>query len=303
MRVFVTVAELGGFAPAARRLSLSPPVVTRAIASLEERVGTRLLQRTTRVVRLTEAGERYFADCQRILRDIEEAEASASSSHGDPRGRLVISASLTFGRMYVAPVVLDFLAKHPQISVRTVLADNVVDLIEEGVDVAVRIAHLADSSLTAIRVGTVRRVVCASPEYLAARGTPKHPRDVSNHDALVFSRDAAQRDWAFGPPRAQEKAELRSQLSVNNADVIIAAALAGRGLARSAVLSGGHVRESRPAQDRAGGARAAADAGQRRPCGGSKIVGAGARVRVVRGGAAASRAVAGVSPTQTARRV
>jgi DNA-binding transcriptional LysR family regulator len=232
MRVFVTVAEQGGFAPAARRLSLSPPVVTRAIASLEERVGSRLLQRTTRVVRLTEAGERYLADCQRILRDIEEAEASASSSHRDPRGRLVISASLNFGRMYVAPVVLDFLARHPQISVRTLLADNVVDLIEDGVDVAVRIAHLADSSLTAVRVGTVRRVVCASPEYLAARGTPKQPREVSSHDALVFSRDAAQRDWVFGPPRAAEKVELRSQLSVNNADVIIAAALAGRGLAR-----------------------------------------------------------------------
>lgn len=232
MRVFVTVAELGGFAPAARRLSLSPPVVTRAIASLEERVGSRLLQRTTRVVRLTEAGERYLADCQRILRDIEEAEASASSSHREPRGRIVISASLNFGRLYVAPVVLDFLAKHPQISVRTVLADHVVDLVEEGVDVAIRIAHLGDSSLTAVRVGTVRRVVCASPEYLARHGTPKQPRDIANHEALVFSRDVAQRDWVFGSPRAPEKVELRSQLSVNNADVIIAAALAGRGLAR-----------------------------------------------------------------------
>ena len=232
MRVFVTVAEQGGFAPAARRLALSPPAVTRAIAALEERVGTRLLQRTTRVVRLTEAGQRYLVDCQRILRELEEADASASNTHQQARGPLVISAPLNFGRLFVAPVVLDFLAAHPQISVRTLLADNVLDLIEEGIDVAVRIAHLADSSLTAVRVGEVRRVVCASPDYLAAHGTPRQPRDVSAHEAVVFSRDGLQKEWVFGKGRTLQRVEVRSQLTANNADVAIAAALAGRGLAR-----------------------------------------------------------------------
>ena len=187
MRVFVAVAEERGFAPAARRLSMSPPAVTRAIAALEHRVGARLLQRTTRVVRLTEAGARYFADCKRILEDVETAENAAAENQTQPRGELVVTAPLVFGRMFVAPAVLEFLARHPLVSARTLLVDHVLDLVEGGIDVAVRIAHLPDSSLTAIKVGTVRRVVCASPDYLAAHGTPQKPADLASLATIVFS--------------------------------------------------------------------------------------------------------------------
>jgi len=236
MRVFVAVAEERGFAPAARRLAMSPPAVTRAIAALERRVGARLLQRTTRVVRLTEAGARFFADCKRILDDVEAAENAAAENQSEPRGELVVTAPLVFGRMFVAPIVLEFLAREPQVSARTLLVDHVVDLVEGGIDVAVRIAHLPDSSLTAIEVGTVRRVVCASPEYLAARGTPAAPADLASHDAVVFSSGAAQTEWQFGTPgsrsRALQSVPLRSRFAVNNADAAIAAAVAGAGLTR-----------------------------------------------------------------------
>jgi DNA-binding transcriptional LysR family regulator len=232
LRVFVAVAEAGGFAPAARRLGLSPPAVTRAIAALERRVGARLLQRTTRVVRLTEAGARYFADCKRILDDLEAADDAAAQNQTEPRGELVVTAPLVFGRQFVAPVVLEFLARFPQVTARMLLVDPVVDLIEGGIDVAIRIAHLPDSSLTAIRVGSVRRVVCASPDYLATHGTPQTPADLTALDALVFSQGAARHEWQFGTPRAPRSVPLRSRFAVNNADAAIAAAVAGAGLTR-----------------------------------------------------------------------
>ena len=232
MRVFVTVAEVQGFAPAARRLAMSPAAVTRAIAALERHVGARLLQRTTRVVRLTEAGARYFADCKRILEDIETAESAAAENQTEPRGELVVTAPLVFGRMFVAPLVLEFLARHSQVSARTLLVDHVVDLVEGGIDVAVRIAHLPDSSLTAIKVGSVRRVVCASPGYLAAHGTPQTPADLASHEALIFTRDHGQSAWQFGAGRTARTVPLRSRFVVNNADAAIAAAVAGAGVTR-----------------------------------------------------------------------
>ncbi|WP_437997055.1 LysR family transcriptional regulator [Sorangium sp. So ce185] len=232
MRVFVAVAEEEGFAPAARRLSMSPPAVTRAISALEERIGTRLLHRTTRIVRLTEAGARFLADCKRILAEIEEAEASAAGSHAALRGPLGVTAPVLFGRMFVAPIVFDFLARHPRVSARTLLLDRVVDMLDEGIDVAVRIAHLRDSSLTAIRVGSVRRVVCASPGYLAARGAPATPADLARLDTISFSQTGSPEEWSFGSGARVEKVLPPSQLLVNTADVAIAAAAAGRGLAR-----------------------------------------------------------------------
>jgi DNA-binding transcriptional LysR family regulator len=237
MRVFVAVAEQRGFASAARRLAMSPAAVTRAIAALERRVGARLLQRTTRVVRLTEAGVRYFADCKRILEDIEAAEHAAAENQNEPRGELVVTAPLVFGRMFVAAIVLEFLERHPLVSARTLLVDHVVDLVEGGIDVAVRIAHLPDSSLTAIKVGTVRRVVCASPEYLATHGTPRKPADLASHDAIVFaSTGAAPKEWQFGAAGSRsgslQSVPLRSRFAVNNADAAIAAAVAGAGLTR-----------------------------------------------------------------------
>ncbi|WP_437956174.1 LysR family transcriptional regulator [Sorangium sp. So ce119] len=232
LRVFIAVAEEEGFAPAARRLSMSPPAVTRAIAALEERIGTRLLHRTTRIVRLTEAGARFLTDCKRILGEIEEAEASAAGSHAELRGQIGVTAPVMFGRMFVAPVVFDFLARHPRVSARTLLVDRVVDMLDEGLDVAVRIAHLPDSSLTAIRVGSVRLVVCASPDYLAARGAPETPADLTQLDTIGFSQAAWPAEWSFSSGARVQKVLPPSQLLVNTADVAIAAAVAGRGLAR-----------------------------------------------------------------------
>jgi DNA-binding transcriptional LysR family regulator len=232
MKVFVAVAEAESFAMAAHRLGISPPQATRALRLLEERIGTRLLQRTTRVVRLSQAGERFLADCRRILTEVDEAEASAAGSHADPVGVLAITAPVMFGRLHVAPVVLDFLERHPAIDVRLLLVDRVVDLIDEGFDVAVRIAHLPDSSLAAVRVGAVRRVVCASPAYLERHGVPRHPADITRHTVVTFGAAEQSQDWAFRLGARTERVQPRSRLIVNAADVAVAAAIAGRGLTR-----------------------------------------------------------------------
>jgi DNA-binding transcriptional LysR family regulator len=228
MRVFVAVAEHRGFSAAGRRLRLSPPAITRAIAALERRLGARLLHRTTRIVRLTEAGGRFLADCHRILAELEEAEASAAGSHREPRGLISITAPAMFGRVHVAPIVLAFLARYPRIQARTLLLDRVVDLYEEGLDVAVRIAHLPDSGLAAVRVGSIRRVVCAAPDYLARHGTPRTPADLAKHDLIAFSADQPPTPWSFSTARIQPTA----RLTVNSAEVAVAAAVAGRGLTR-----------------------------------------------------------------------
>lgn len=232
MRVFVAVAEARGFAVGARRLGMSASVVTRAVAALERRLGSRLLQRTTRIVRLTEAGTRYLADCRRILAEVGAAEDSLRSRDGKTQGTLNVTASRLFGRMFVAPVVLEFLDEYREVTVRTVLDDHVIDLIEAGIDVAIRIGPLPDSSFTATRVGSVRRVLCASPDYLARHGTPRRPADLEALDALVFAGASTRSEWTLGSGRAARTVRPRSMLSTNDADVIIAAALAGHGVAR-----------------------------------------------------------------------
>jgi DNA-binding transcriptional LysR family regulator len=231
MRVFVAVAEEGGFASAARRLSMSPPSVTRAVAALEERVGVRLLQRTTRAVRLTAAGARYLGDCTRILNDVEEADTQAVGSHADLGGPIALTASVMFGRMFVAPVTFEFLARNPKVSLRAFFVDRVVDLLEEGIDIAVRIAELPDSSARAIRVGAVRRVICASPAYLEARGTPTKPADLARHDAIGFFGSSVTQSWSL---RARGKtASPNFRLVVNSSEVAVQAAISGRGLVRA----------------------------------------------------------------------
>jgi DNA-binding transcriptional LysR family regulator len=232
MRVFAAVAEAQGFAPAARRLRLSAPAVTRAVAALEDRLGARLLHRTTRVVRLTEAGTHFLADCKRILGELEEAEAAATGSHSELRGPLAITAPLMFGRLHVAPIVLDFLKRHPGVVARTLYLDRVTDLIEEGIDTAVRIGALPDSSLTAIRVGSMRRIICASPRYLRARGTPRAPADLAGHDAVAFGGTTPLREWTFGAEGARQTVTPLVRLEVNSAEVAVAAATAGQGVTR-----------------------------------------------------------------------
>jgi DNA-binding transcriptional LysR family regulator len=232
MRAFAAVADQSGFAPAARRLGLAPASVTRAVAALEERIGTRLFTRTTRVVRLTEAGTRFLADCKRILAEVDEAEAAAAGSHSEPRGQLVVTAPVMFGRMHVSPIIFDFLARHPRVSVRALFLDRVADLMDEGIDVAIRIGMLPDSSLSATRVGSVRRVVCASPAYLKAHGTPQTPADLARHAAIAFAGLAPGREWSFGAGKTGVTAVPPVRLEVNSADVAIAAAVAGGGLTR-----------------------------------------------------------------------
>ncbi len=229
MRIFIAVAEQGGFARAARQLSLSGPAVTRAVAALEDRIGTRLLHRTTRQLRLTEAGARFLADCKRIIAEIADAESSAAGDHAEPRGPLAITAPVLFGRIHIGPVLLDFLTRYPEVSARLMLVDRIVDLMEEGVDVALRIAELPDSSLSAIRVGSVRRVVCASPDYVAAHGMPRSPDDLARFEAIAFSQVPGPDEWVFGAGSKAMTLRPPARLRVNNGDVAIAAALAGRG--------------------------------------------------------------------------
>ena len=230
LRAFVAVAELQGFAAAARRLGLSPPAITRAISALETRLGVVLLLRSTRSVRLTDTGERFLQDCRRVLSDLDEAEAAAAGVQSEARGLLAITAPRMFGRLHIAPIVLDFLEGQPQVQVRTLFVDRLVHLLDEGIDVALRIAHLPDSGLTAVPVGSLRRVVVASPDYLARRGEPLAPADLAAHRAIGFSNDGISanpwrfREGAIGQPRID--------WVTNNSEVAIAAAVAGHGLTR-----------------------------------------------------------------------
>jgi len=236
LRVFIAVAEAGGFAPAARRLRLSPPAVTRSIAALEEHLAARLLHRTTRLVRLTEVGERFLQDARRILAELEDAEATARGAHRDPQGELALTAPVMFGRLHAAPLLIEFLARYPQVTARILFVDRVVHLMDEGFDVALRIAPLPDSSFTAVRVGSVRRVVVASPDYLARHAEPRTPADLPAHRAIGLAETGGgPARWTFagpGPTPARETEQPRVALMVNAIDVAIEAALAGYGLAR-----------------------------------------------------------------------
>lgn len=232
MSVFVAVAEAAGFAPAARLLNLSPPSVTRAVSELEARLGARLFHRTTRSVELTDAGNRYLADCRRILSDIETADQHAAGLHATPRGLVTLSASVLFGRMIVAPVLFDLLDNYPEISVSAMFADRVTHMYEDGIDVAVRIAELPDSSLSAIRVGSVRRVLCASPDYLREHGCPDKPSELSGHRLIEFVNQAPGGEWLFTDGRRSVGVKPASRLQVNSGDVAIGAAVSRRGITR-----------------------------------------------------------------------
>jgi DNA-binding transcriptional LysR family regulator len=206
--------------------------VSRKVGELESHLKTRLLHRTTRQLSLTEAGSSYVAACRRILDEIGEAERAATGEYASPRGELVVTAPTNFGRLHVVPVVAEFLAHYPDIDISLVLTDRVVHLMDEHTDVAVRIGALPDSTLTATRVGTVRRVVCASPAYLAAHGEPANPGDLVGHECITFEVVASMRAWAFGSGKSEQFVPLRSRLAVNTAEAAIAAAILGVGLTR-----------------------------------------------------------------------
>lgn len=231
MRVFVKVAETSGFAEAARQLNMSPPAVTRAIASLEDLIGTRLFTRTTRAVKLTEAGVHYFDDCQRILADIEEAEAAAAGSFAKPSGTLTISASVLFGQKFIMPILTEYLDQYPEVTARGLFVDRLVNIVDEGVDVAIRIGHLPDSSYSAIRVGTVRRVVCGAPDYLDKNGIPQKPEDLANHNIIMGMSAFSSLEWRFGQ-KQKKIVHVKPRLSCSTYDAVIRATIGGWGLSR-----------------------------------------------------------------------
>lgn len=239
MKTFVAVADQRSFAKAARGLGLSAPAVSRAVAGLEEKIGAQLLRRTTRSVTLTEAGEHYRDDCRRILADVRAAEAAAGGAHDVPRGELRVTAPRMFGRIHVAPLLAGFLAEHPEISVRGVFEDHIVHLLDDGFDVAIRIARLPDSGLAAVRVGEVRRMAVASPEYLRRRGVPRTPADLAAHMVVAYSVGGGfPTAWEFSAGRGKKGTRgvsitPPSSFSTNSNESAIAAALAGYGIART----------------------------------------------------------------------
>lgn len=229
MRAFVSVADLEGFAPAARKLGVSASAVTRLIAGLEAQLGARLLQRTTRSVTLTDIGARYLERARRILGDLEEAESSVQSERTRPSGKLVVSAPLMFGRLHVGPLMSAFLKKYPDVSAELRLSDRMVNLVDEGIDLAVRIGHLADSSVVARAVGDMRRVVAASPRYLKARGTPVTPSDLAGHEVIQFAGGNAP-EWRFIEKGREVRIPAVSRFATNSTDAALLYAEQGGGL-------------------------------------------------------------------------
>ncbi|WP_295855241.1 LysR family transcriptional regulator [Tardiphaga sp.] len=221
MTAFVAVADLRGFAPAARKMRLSASGVTRLIAALEQRVGARLLQRTTRSVTLTDVGARYLERARRILADIEDAERSTQAERTLPSGRLVVSAPIGFGRLHVTPLMSAYLRLYPEVSGELRLSDRLVNLVEDGVDAAIRIGHLADSCLVARHLGSMTRIVVASPAYLAARGTPEVPMDIVAHDTIQFGATAAAAEWHFIQACADLRVAHAPRFITNTADAAI----------------------------------------------------------------------------------
>jgi DNA-binding transcriptional LysR family regulator len=232
MSILVAVVESGSLSAAARRLGMPLATVSRKVGELESHLKTRLLHRTTRQLSLTETGRSYVAACRRILEEIGEAERTATGEYTAPKGDLVVTAPVVFGRLHVVPVVAEFLERYPEIDIRLVLTDRVVHMMEEHVDVAVRIGELPDSALVATGVGTIRRVVCASPAYLAAHGAPARPRDLTGHQCITFEGLEAARSWVFRSGKSALSVPVHSRLAVNTAEAAIAAAILGVGLTR-----------------------------------------------------------------------
>lgn len=197
MQIFMTVAEEEGFAAAARRLNISPPSVTRAIAAMEERIGTQLLSRTTRSLHLTEAGQRYLDDCRRILGEVNEAEEAAAGSYSIPCGHLTVTAPVLFGELYIAPLLAEYLDQFPSVHLNALLVDRVTSMVDEGIDVAIRIGHLHENNQHGIKVGEVRQVICGAPKYFEEFGRPHHPGELGSAKIVMSSASHLLSDWQF----------------------------------------------------------------------------------------------------------
>lgn len=232
MRTLVAAVDGGSLSAASRRLNIPLPTVSRRVSDLETHLGAQLLVRTSRRLILTEPGETFVAAARKLIDDLDDAERAASGEYRAPRGELLVTAPILFGKLHVAPIVHVFLDAYPEVTARLVLADHVIDLVEAHVDVALRIGQLPDSDLVARRVGQVHWVICASPAYLARRGAPLAPGDLTGHDCIAFEGLQTYRTWTLGAGASAQSVPIRPRFSVNTADAVIEAAAAGVGLAR-----------------------------------------------------------------------
>lgn len=232
MSFLLSVVDEGSLSAASRKLGIPLATVSRKISGLEDYLSARLFQRAGRGLILTETGQDYVASCRRILEDVTEAERVAAGEYRTPKGSLTITAPLVFGRLHVLPVTTEFLSAFPQIDVRLIQSDRLIDLVDEHVDVAVRIGKLAENSLVARNLGAIRRIVCASPGYLRSRGEPRSLGDLEGHDCISFSQLSSSRSWVFLREGKERMATIRSRLVVDTAEAAIDAASAGLGLTR-----------------------------------------------------------------------
>ena len=231
MTILLAVVETGSFTAAGQRLKMPLPTVSRKLAELEAHLGTRLLTRTTRRLALTEAGTDYVGACKRILEEVSDAERKASGEYIAPKGELVLTAPIVFGRLHVVPVVAEFLSTHPDIDVRLTLSDRNAQLLDDHIDLAVRIGVLPNRAMIAVQVGSVRRVVCGSPAYFAANGIPKKPADLAGLSCVTFDVLGSTASWDFvGKAGYDRTVSVRSRLSVNTAEAALDAAIAGVGV-------------------------------------------------------------------------
>jgi DNA-binding transcriptional LysR family regulator len=230
---FVAVAKAGGFSAAAREIGTPLATISRRVADLEADLGVRLLHRSTRQVALTDAGRSFYATCQRLLEDLKDAEEAVAGEYRTPKGDLTLTAPVGFGRLHVQPVAIEFLSAYPEINLRLLLVDRVVDLVEEQVDLALRISELPDSSLVARPLGSIRMVVSASPEYLRRRGKPKHPSELVQHDCITWSTLGPRDSWWFRVAGADQTFPLHSRLSTTSAESAIAAAQSAVGITQT----------------------------------------------------------------------
>ncbi len=232
IEAFIRIVEAGSITAAAEAMEVSQPAMVRTLAALESELGVRLLNRTTRRMSLTDEGRDYLERSRQIIAAVEDAQLSLSARRATPRGRLRIAASVSFGRTFVAPVVAEFLAENPQVHVELLLLDRVVDLVEEGMDLAVRVARLADSSMIAHEIGRVRRITVASPAWLKKNGSPKKPADLSGCGCVSFTAVTGAGQWTFGEGRAARHVVVQSALSTNQIDAAVTACVQGVGPGR-----------------------------------------------------------------------
>lgn len=232
MALLVMSVEAGSFSAAAKRLGMPLATVSRRVAELEERLGVRILSRSTRGLSLTEPGQAYLSACRQILDQVSDAERVVRGEFSEPKGKLVLSAPIVFGRLHVVPVIAEFLRTYPEVDVRLVQADRAVSLVEEHIDAAIRIGRLPDSNLRARRVGEVCEVICASPAYLKARREPRRPQDLAGHDCITFEHLMSAERWSFGKGKAHFQQPVHSRMTVNTAEAAVDAAIAGLGITR-----------------------------------------------------------------------